>query len=53
MSHSTFAAIEPVSENELTDQDKKDIKQALQDLAKGNYSGPFATDKELQAHFDS
>lgn len=45
--------IEPVPEEELTAQDKANIKEALHDLATGNYSGPFSTDEEIQAHFDS
>ena len=53
--HSDALAVtyEPVPEDQITDQDRADIKEALHDLATGNYSGPFATAKELQAHLDS
>jgi len=44
---------ERVPELELTDQDRADIREALRDLATGNYSGPFSTDKEIEDHFAS
>lgn len=46
-------SIEAVAEKDLSNQDKADIKQALADLAAGNFSGPFSRDDQIQAHFDA